>query len=67
MGGKEKRLTQEGAIEQEWHVDSAHLDDFVIAAVRFLRVQVYKTDLRGDRKVKMKHQSQCEDYSTKAE
>ena len=47
-------------------MDSAHLDDFVIAAVRFLRVQVYETDLERRQKSN-DEKSQCEDYSPKAE
>lgn len=64
--GWERNEAHAGGKEWEWHVDSAHLDDFVIAAVRFLRVQVYETDLERRQKSN-DEKSQCEDYSPKAE
>lgn len=44
VGGKEKGSMQEGQ-EGKNECGCAHLDAFVITTVRFLMVQIYKTDL----------------------
>lgn len=38
-----------------WDEDSANLDAFVITIVRFLRVQIYKTDLIETKKRRTTH------------
>ena len=43
---REQRSCEMEGLERMQDEDSAHLDAFLIAIVRFLRVQTYKTDLR---------------------